>query len=747
MDWLEPRLLLSAELSGTVEVTQRHLSGPLVGPLQVQVVCNADPPPGFESYSIHFVGATAADMAGSFEGKFTGPLNQVFLDSGEGLVMTPTLDMAVWLSAANRALDTHLLVSSDDLVSAVAPYEDGPGASSLLGGDGLDDMMALGIYGDARRLDLPFAQIVIPAGQSARMIGHVGSADGVGYAVDIDIPLLGNSFDVEYDVTNSGDQDAGAFFVELYLSDNDGPLNLGSDQFLERIAVGGVAAGNTFTGTAQGLSLPDLSASHVKLRIDADAQVPEANEGDNAAAAAVVAADLNLSGVTFPTGTHLRGEAIAVSGAIGNDGLLAVAGGIDVTVEARLSLDLVWGNADDIILGTTTSTDGVALGGSRAWGIAGAIPADAPEASYYRALRVSGPADLDPADNTWFSAAADLLTADEIEVQFTGRRIEFRDFSGDVFTISGRYVTGSIFFDFQGADPDRMEFTVAAGKRGSLTISRKRGTTGLTPVGNVTVTGSLTSLSAKTLDLRGDLTVTGSLGRLTLGDVTACTGISIGLRGAGDTRTSLSATLGKVAELSLESLTPIRSLKLVRWLDAAGEADYVEAPSLGSLKVTGDRRNGVRGDFQADLRLSGDGVAAGRNVLGSVSITGYAEDASFAIGGNVGTMTVGALDTVDILVGCTALTRSQDDFNPPGPVELNDFTLKSLTLKGIVTDQATGAADYLIGSSIGVWRLRAIRFRKPAATASGLIEYGTLGRATNKYTGLGLDWVGFVPVV
>jgi len=176
--------------------------------------------------------------------------------------------------------------------------------------------------------------------------------------------------------------------------------------------------------------------------------------------------------------------------------------------------------------------------------------------------------------------------------------------------------------------------------RSSLTITTRRGGDGKTTIGDISADGPLRTITARTTDLLGDIAIAGPLGSARLADVADHHDISIG--GTPDDR-PLTLYLGQVQDLVVQSGTPIRSLTATEWLDADATPDRIVAPWLGTLRISGNRRAGIAGHFQAGLDLSGNG--ARRYTLSSVRIAGDLMDADWDIAGDAGSIT--AYGTVD----------------------------------------------------------------------------------------------------
>lgn len=179
------------------------------------------------------------------------------------------------------------------------------------------------------------------------------------------------------------------------------------------------------------------------------------------------------------------------------------------------------------------------------------------------------------------------------------------------------------------------------GPQSGLTI---RSRDALTVGGIVVANGSLGRVDAGTTNVIGDIDVSGgSLRRLCLKD------ISNGLMTIGASANPgdmVDILLGRVADFSINSGTPIRSLTAVEAVDVDGTADEIAAACLGRLRTLGWRANARRGaaasagNFEANLTLGGAGTPAGKSVLGSASIKGNLRGADWQVAGPVGNVTV-----------------------------------------------------------------------------------------------------------
>ena len=252
----------------------------------------------------------------------------------------------------------------------------------------------------------------------------------------------------------------------------------------------------------------------------------------------------------------------------------------------------------------------------------------------------------------------------------------------------------------------------------SLTIT----TTGLgckTTVGGIVVNGSLNALTAKTTDLLGGVVVTGSLKTLQLDDVAGGSTISIG--GPAKPTDAVTIRFDQVSDLVIDSRTPISTLTVTEWRDVNTPADAIRAPWLGRLTTTGrkaDPKKGslaLAGDFEADLVLSGVGVANTGKTLGAAGIKGSMAPSVWDVTGKIGAVTVGGT------VGATGQ-----------PWELKNATaLASLTLGDVTSANVTvQTADVTVVNTLGVSRIVTVGGVLGAVKAlrwtDGLIEADSL---------------------
>ncbi len=148
-------------------------SGYLRGNLSLQVDPGVDVGDGLQAYTVRAVASSEPYALGVFDSRFDGPMHQIW---GSGSSETPTMDeVRALLSSYEEARDTHLLLSSDEAFFVWDAHEDGPGIGSWLAGDPLDPLAGW-VLVSQRRTDLPFAQVVVPDGETVILSGIYLSA-------------------------------------------------------------------------------------------------------------------------------------------------------------------------------------------------------------------------------------------------------------------------------------------------------------------------------------------------------------------------------------------------------------------------------------------------------------------------------------------------------------------------------------------------------------------------------------------
>jgi subtilase family serine protease len=172
-------------------------------------------------------------------------------------------------------------------------------------------------------------------------------------------------------VRNAGTSNATATSTLRIVLSRDAELGNGDDQIVDTVSIGAIPAGATFTPPANDrtFTVPGGTAGSYTLFAVADVTnaVPESNELNNhrSQAFAVRAADLTLPTVTVPGGPFNTGQNVQLAASVRNAGNLAIANGTTVVTDFVLSRDNVFGNSDDLVLGTASFDSGLTVGQTR----------------------------------------------------------------------------------------------------------------------------------------------------------------------------------------------------------------------------------------------------------------------------------------------------------------------------------------------------------------------------------------------
>ena len=133
------------------------------------------------------------------------------------------------------------------------------------------------------------------------------------------------------------------------------------------------------------------------------------------------------------------------------------------------------------------------------------------------------------------------------------------------------------------------------------TASKQETSVGDIIVGNDTDANGLKAIIANTTDLRGNITIYGSVGKIKMDDIDSDHTITIG--SSSNPKAGVLLKFDKVNDLCIESNTPIKILMCSQWLDNDTSRDYIKAPSLGTLQVRGDKKLGIAGDLDVDVAI------------------------------------------------------------------------------------------------------------------------------------------------
>jgi len=423
--------------------------------------------------------------------------------------------------------------------------------------------------------------------------------------------------------------------------------------------------------------------------------------------------DLAIAFVQVPTtGTYLQGDRAQAVVSIVNHGPNDVRTSGDIQIYA--SLDGSLNPSDDILLGSLRAGGTVQVNDPiDDLRIALKIPAGMNPGSY-RLIATVVPASPIPGDNPANNIAVTAGPVINLPASFgqVGNRanvklVLFDDELNTPVTLTltgggtGTLVPNGDGFDVSIAD---------SGPNSVLSVKTLKNIA--VTAQNINVDGSLKTINAPTVNLAGNLAVSGSLGSLTLNDVADDHTITIGAASGSNKATTI--RMGNVAEASVTTQMPIKSLTVDRWTDQDETPDMITAPSIASIKSIGR--------FDAGLTIAGSGAGL---ALGAVNIGGDVSGAEWAvaagpvgsiqIGGEAGHWTLTTAAKVNTLK-LASLVNSNISLESAGSITLSgDLTQSTVTF----TRQPTSGND----------RTTAIN----SLTVKGTVDHSTI--ASNSWMG------------
>jgi hypothetical protein len=288
-----------------------------------------------------------------------------------------------------------------------------------------------------------------------------------------------------------------------------------------------------------------------------------------------------------------------------------------------------------------------------------------------------------------------LLAADPIA--FAGKlTASYVDADGGTVVVALKG-PGSGVIEFTGNSPADAAAVVLNGTTAASSLSIK----GDTRFGQLQVNGGLKSLTGKTLDLAGDLTVSGGLPKIQVRSVFNST-MTIGA-----TAPVSLALGGDATEVSLIVAGDVKSIKLGSWIDNDGTPDGIAATNVNSLTA--------QGNF-------GAGIAAG--TIAKVNVGGTIVGSAIRATVNLGSLSAGGLRNSFVFAGMRAdlsdLPTSTADFSN------GIAAIRSITLKGKLP--GTFANTHIAAPSIGKLSLG------PIATYNALHPFGVAGDRVDAFS-------------
>ena len=154
----------------------------------------------------------------------------------------------------------------------------------------------------------------------------------------------------------------------------------------------------------------------------------------------------------------------------------------------------------------------------------------------------------------------------------------------------------------------------------------------------------LGQFAGKNVDLNGgDFTVTGSVSKLILGDVTDTTMTFMDAYKSGT-----DITLDQLTDVIINAQTGFNKFTIIDWSDTDNTADELNASWINKLSVKGSKKADIAGNFETDLNLSN--TDASKYALNTVSIKGAVDGRTWDINGNIKNLKIDSVDDTDITV-------------------------------------------------------------------------------------------------
>jgi subtilisin family serine protease/predicted pyridoxine 5'-phosphate oxidase superfamily flavin-nucleotide-binding protein len=253
-----------------------------------------------------------------------------------------------------------------------------------------------------------------------------------------------------------------------------------------------------------------------------------------------------------------------------------------------------------------------------------------------------------------------------------------------------------------------------------LTISTEGQT--FTSIGSIIVNGSLKGIAAKTTDLGGNITVKGSLGVLTLNDVADDHTITIGAPSIMNPNAVATIVFDQVADLTINSQTPIRSLTATEWLGGA-----INTSSIGSIIIKGDARRELSGDLvEVDIILSQ--IPDVRTpALGKLSVSGWIDSSQILSQGNIGRVTAEAMIDSNCFAG---VADGITGLPAAGRASFSErATIKRIAVKGI----KGSSPPFFINSNIAAANIISASIVYPQSDNGG-VPFGLVADNIRKLT-------------
>jgi hypothetical protein len=232
----------------------------------------------------------------------------------------------------------------------------------------------------------------------------------------------------------------------------------------------------------------------------------------------------------------------------------------------------------------------------------------------------------------------------------------------------------------------------------TIKVKKSRAGTGSLQIDQITGEGGCRLIDARDFDVVGTGIQLGDyLGQLKIHDL--LNGASITANGSESQKTTIMAhNLDDNSAIAIGSR--LKSLSAARF----GVDATIDAPWIGNISIKGDKRNGIPGDCDGTITVSGAGIATNQLALAQLSVAGAISNATIAIAnGSIGSISAVQMIDSTVFVGYTP----DDPSNPLASgtflqgVHLRTLSIRS-TVNGFVNSDvaATTIADVKLSSVV-----------------------------------------------
>ena len=229
----------------------------------------------------------------------------------------------------------------------------------------------------------------------------------------------------------------------------------------------------------------------------------------------------------------------------------------------------------------------------------------------------------------------------------------------------------------------------------ALTISTKGKV--YTSAGSIICNGPIKSITAKTTELSGSITIGSS----------------------SNPEAAVTIVFDQANDLAINSQMPIQSISATEWLGGS-----INAPSVGSITIKGDTKREISGDlYDVNLILS-QLPDVKIMALGSLTVNGWIDSSQIISQGNIGTVTAGAMINSVCFAGVSPAylvdVNAADGVLDLPPVLDDTFnetaTINSIAIKGIKSENPL----YFINSNIAAKNVSSMYIAYPKYDNAGI---------------------------